>query len=82
LWPFRDRERVETLWIRRESRAWETVAADFFSWCLRIVWDLQGFGRNVQNDAAMITFRFRPKMQLGLRMRPSVIVAVNCNVAE
>jgi hypothetical protein len=36
----------------------------------------------VQNDAATIAFRFLLKMQLGLRMRPSVIVAVTGHDAE
>jgi hypothetical protein len=49
---------------------------------LRIAWDLQGIRGNVQNDAETIGLGFRPKIELGLRMRANVIVAATGHGAE
>jgi len=49
---------------------------------LRIAWDLQSFRRAGQNDAATIAFGFRPKMEVGLRMRASVIISVTGHAAK
>jgi hypothetical protein len=52
-----------------------------FSCGWRIGRDLQGFCRDGQNDAEMIGSGFRPKLELGLRMRPNAINSIDCNVA-
>jgi hypothetical protein len=76
---FRRCQTAETPWIPQQSRSRDAGSAGIFFWVWRIAWDLQCFRRNVQNDAATIALGFLPKVQLGLRMRPSVIIAVTCN---
>src|SRR5215204_1506427 len=93
LWPFCERDgrnpgrffphqTAITPWIRGESRPREASSAHFFLG----VWGLPGICRGfvgmLQNDAATIALGFRPKMQLGLRMRQSAIGAVTGNDAE
>jgi len=58
------------------------VAGDIFLCVLRIAWDLLGIRRTVQNDAETIASGFRPKMEMGSRMRPSAIIAVTGNGAK
>jgi len=79
---FGPRRPARTPWICGECRVQVAVAADSFFWCLRIAWGLQCFRRAVQNDAATIAFGVRPKMEVGLRMRASVISSVTGHGAK
>jgi len=68
--------------LRGERRVWETVARDIFLCALPIAWDSQGIRGNAQNDAETIDLGFRPKIELGLWMRPRAIVAATGHVTK
>jgi hypothetical protein len=72
----------ETQRIPSECRPRAAGSALSFFCVWRIDWDLQGFCRNVQNDAATIDPGFRPKIPLGLGMRPSAIISMSGHVAK